>query len=216
MLLIAGMNASARGQETVLIKETVWRPDAKLLRYVGRQMPVLSYSLQPPASYTLHQIHRDGQISYIWQGAGTSFAPNLAIAIAAIPLRDSKKITADQLLTNALNTLHRGYSDWTQTESEHGQINGLSFVRAYWTGTNQKQKRRGVSYVALDGSNALSLLSQDKVPGGGPTSGEASPDGANPSEAPADEVLPATVDRLKLAEAAIQTLHRVTPIRKTL
>ena len=221
-LLIVGVGASVRGQETVpnneSVKETVWKPDAILMRYMGRQMPLLSYSLQPPASYTLHEVHREGQISYIWQGAGTIFPSNIAIVIAPIPMRGSKKVTSEQLLGSALDTLHRGYSEWKQTEIEYGQINGIAFVRAYWTGTNQaqKQKRRGVSYVALDGPNAISLLSQDRVQGSGPTGGATSPEGATTSEDPADDVLPVTVDRLKLAETAIQTLHRVTTPRKTL
>lgn len=159
-----------------------------------------------------------------WQGQATAsgFIPYLSMALAPAPMpvrKGDKKLTADRLLNISTASLKRGFDDWTETEIEHGQINGISFVRIYWTGTERQQKRklRGVSYVAIDDTAAISLTAQDIARGTAatpPTTTEGvSVDATAPgNDAPADG-LPETVDRLKLAEAVFQTLHNGGQLR---
>lgn len=135
-----------------------------------------------------------------------------------------RKITAEQLLANALNSQKRGYDDWTQTAVERGRINGLTFARAYWTGTlgQDKRKLRGVSYFAVDGSLMIVLTAQDAGRANDkPTDASAPETQADPngetSDADNDASLPSDIDRLQLAEAAMQTFRRsgasLTPSR---
>ena len=60
-------------------------------------------------------------------------------------------------------TLHRQRSNWTQTSPERGQLNGLTFVRAHFSG-DKEGKRNGFMYVAKDGSTVIQITSQDAEP----------------------------------------------------
>ena len=116
------------------------------------------------------QGQRPSMATIAWQGsaARNSIAPGLLVAVGPTPQGMGRKITAEQLLANALNSQKRGYTEWTQTAVERGRINGLTFARAYWTGTlgtgtsgQDKRKLRGVSYFAVDGSLMIVLTAQD-------------------------------------------------------
>ncbi len=203
------------------VKEAVWQADPKLKRYLGRQYVLGGYSVSRPLGYTDHLVRRQGLLANYWQEQATAsgFMPYLALALAPAPTparKGDKKLTADRLLNISTASMKRGFDDWTETEIEHGRINGISFVRIYWTGTDRQQKRklRGVSYVAIDDTAAISLTAQD-VARATTTPSPATADGNTSATPPTNDTttedLPETVDRLKLAEAVFQTLHHVTP-----
>lgn len=200
----------------------VWKPMPKMLRYLVRPTRVWKYTMQPPAGYTPRQTQQPRLLAYNWHGqaAKTGITPYVLLALAPTPVRGGKPYTAEQLIASALATLKRGHDAWTQTLVEQGRINGIAFVRAYWTGTERQRKRklRGVAYMAVDGPTIISLQSQDIAPDkpGDAKSGaaDAAPDSpdvnanaAAPDAANADG-LPENIDRLKLAETAMQTFRR--------
>ena len=53
-----------------------------------------------------------------------------------------------------------------QSEIERGQIDGLTFVRAHWEGTERttKYKMRGFIYVAAAGPGMIYISSKDTAP----------------------------------------------------
>ena len=204
------------------VKEAVWQADPKVKRYLGRQYVLGGYAVSQPIGYTDHLVRKPGLLANYWQGQETAsgFVPYLAMAFAPTPMpvnKSDKKMTPDRLLNIAMASLKRGFDDWTQTEFEHGQINGISFIRTYWTGTDRQQKRklRGVSYVAIDDTAAISLTAQDVARTSTTNIPPNTADGLSTTPPPANDPpatnLPDKVDHLKLAETVFQTLHRVTP-----
>lgn len=194
----------------------VWKPQPKLMRYLASLTRFSGYAIQPPRGYAMQQTQRVGFAACGWQGNGgrSGVAPGLLLTIGPVPVRGSKKQTSEQLLTASLDAQKRRYTDWTQTAFERGQVNGLVFLRSYWTATQAqaKQKLRGVTYFAVDGGTAIQLTGQDAVRGGKPAG---SPDaGTQPEvsgedpDASSDDMTPAEVDRLQLAETAMHTFHR--------
>jgi hypothetical protein len=53
-----------------------------------------------------------------------------------------------------------------ETSPERGQINGLTFMRVYWSGTDadKQRKRHGAMYAGKDGSTLIFISSQDVEP----------------------------------------------------
>ena len=200
----------------------VWKPMPKMLRYLVRPTRVWKYTMQPPTGYTPRQTQQARLLAYNWHGqaAKTGITPNVSLALAPTPLRNGKPYTAEQLVASALASLKRGHDAWTQTPVEQGQINGISFARAYWTGTERQLKRklRGVAYMAVDGLTVISLQSQDIAPDKPDDAKTGAADAApNPNTDPnvtaaPDAInadgLPENIDRLKLAETAMQTFRR--------
>lgn len=217
--MTAGAILAGYAQEEKSALPAAWKPNPKMLRYIGRQTRVLSYAVQAPIGYTARQTRQPRLIAYTWLGQArkTGVTPNLTLALAPTPIVNKKPMTPEQLLTNALNAMKRGHEDWTQTPAERGQINGLTFARAYWTGTERQRSRklRGVAYMGVDGSVAISMQCQDlALPGAKPgAEGAQNPADAAPPDANAQEngdVSQDNFDHLKLAEAAMQTFRRYT------
>ncbi len=217
-----GIVARGGAQEAPAPPLPVWKPMPKMLRYLVRPTRVWKYTMQPPTGYTPRQTQQARLLAYNWHGqaAKTGITPYVSLALAPTPMRNGKPYTAEQLIAGALIALKRGHDAWTQTPAEQGQINGVAFVRAYWTGTERQLKRklRGVAYMAVDGPTIISLQSQDIAPDkpddaktGTADATPASPDlnanTAAPDAANADG-LPENIDRLKLAETAMQTFRR--------
>ena len=226
-LMIGVANSIMGGaQEAAPAPLPVWKPQTGLLRYLARPTRVLKYTMQPPAGYAARQTQQPRLLAYTWRGAASQsgVTPNVALALAPAPATKGKSYTAERLIAGALGFLKRGHDDWTQTPVEQGQINGLPFARAYWTGTERQHKRkvRGVAYMAVDGATLISLQSQDMAPvapnaaKSGESSdtppasnGEAAPN-ANPTAPIANpaEGTPDAPNRLKLAETAMLTFRR--------
>ncbi len=193
-----------------------WKPQPKLMRYLSSLTRFSGYAIQPPRGYAMQQAQRTGFAVCGWQGEGRNgVTPGLLMTIGPVPVRGSKKPTPEQLLTASLDAQKRRYVDWTQTDFERGQINGVVFARAYWTATQPqaKHKLRGVTYFAVDGGIAIQLTGQDAAGNGKPvgnTDAGTRPDaGSEDPDANSDDTTPNGIDRLQLVETAMQTFHRV-------
>ncbi len=200
----------------------IWKPMPRTLRYLARPTRVWKYTMQPPAGYTPRQTQQTRLLAYNWHGqaAKTGVTPNVSLALAPTPMRNGKPYTAEQLVASVLAALKRGHDAWTQTLVEQGQINGIAFARAYWTGTERQLKRklRGVAYMAVDGPTIISLQSQDIAPDkpddAKTGAADAAPDTLNPNanaaapDAANADGMPENIDRLRLAETAMQTFRR--------
>ena len=193
-----------------------WKPQLKMMRFLTSLTRFSGYALQPPRGYAMQQTQRLGVAACGWQGNRTrnGIAPGLMLTVGQVPASAGKRWTPEQLLISSFNAQKRNLNDWTQTDVERGQINGITFARAYWTatGVQKQQKLRGVSYFAVDGDRAIRLAAQDAgragKPEGAEKAGTQTGAGASEPDANSDEATPSDVDRLLLAEAAIQTFHR--------
>ena len=192
-----------------------WKPQPKLMRYLSSLTRFSGYAIQPPRGYAMQQAQRTGFAACGWQGEGRSgVTPGLLMTVGPIPVHGSKKQTPEQLLAASLAAQKRRYVDWTQTDFERGQINGVVFARSYWTATQPqaKQKLRGVTYFAVDGATAIQLTGQDAAGNGKPTGNPDAgtrPDAGEASDANSDDATPNDIDHLLLTETAMQTFHRV-------
>ncbi len=149
----------------------VWEPDAKLLEELGPFTPVDEYQVRPPKAYSLTPPapNGSGQIrAFYWTGTPREdkTAPYFLIALVSSPAGEVKEKTLEKELDELLEGFHRRRSNWTQTSPERGQVNGMTFVRSYWSGIDpEKQaKMHGFMYATKDSSTLIHLSSQDVEP----------------------------------------------------
>jgi hypothetical protein len=167
----------------------IWEPDAKLLEELGPMTTVDDYQVRPPKGYSLNPPapNTTGAIrAYYWTGTPREdkTAPYLLITLVSSPPGEAKERTLEKELNELLEGFHRRRSNWTQTSPERGQVNGMTFVRSYWSGIDPESqaKMHGFMYATRDGSTFIHLSSQD--------------------------VEPHRAHTLKLAEAAVLTLKK--------
>jgi Tol biopolymer transport system component len=189
VLLFCGIGA-ARAQQALALPE--WTPSPTLLKKLGPVSSIEGYTLHPPAGYKLLVPDSglpEGVASYIWVGEGRkdNTHPILMLNILIPPAATPQNLTLIQIATSLLAEVKEARSDWMQTPSEAGTIQGMKFVRIGWTGIDRKEKRKmqGWILVARDGDTFLELNSQDVA-----------------TEAP---------QALPLAEAAARTFQRLSP-----
>ncbi len=82
------------------------------------------------------------------------------------PKEEATSYTADQVLDKMLSSIERRRKDWKRSATQRGTVNGLTFYRAYWKGTDTQtgQQMRGFSYVTQIGNSFFQLSSQDIEP----------------------------------------------------
>jgi hypothetical protein len=153
-------------------KLSEWRPDEALLDQLAPAVDVGAYQVRPPKGYTSVPTPPGAPKearAFTWVGStrpdGT--APQFMVVLITLPA-DAGLVLPDQLLVSALRALHRLYESWSQTDDETGRVNGLTFLRARWSGTDaaKKWKLHGFVYVyvAPDDNLVVQLRSQDVEP----------------------------------------------------
>lgn len=148
-----------------------WQPDAALLEQLDSPKDLGGYEMRVPKGYT--QLPEPagapaGTRVFGWAGVtrpnGT--APTVIGMLISPPPAQAEKTSMEEFLQKALNGVKRRRENWTQTTAESGQINGLTFLRARWSGTDPAKnlKMHGFMYVARDGTTFIQLASQDIDP----------------------------------------------------
>jgi hypothetical protein len=172
VLLTAGCKTKTDDKPAVAGPLPVWEPDAKLLEDLQPATIVEEYQCRPPKGYSAMSppanVPAAGKL-FAWAGPlrRDSTAPQFMVTIVYAPAEEAKSFTAEQLLDKRLQAVKgKGVPNLTQTATERGQVNGLTFVRAYWTGTHVEKpwKMHGFLYVAKEGSTLFYLSSQDVEP----------------------------------------------------
>jgi hypothetical protein len=147
-----------------------WPPDPALLDQLDSFKDVGAYQIRAPKGYAElpDWPAPAGSKAYGWAGAqrpdGT--APSVTAMLVTPPAGQADSTTLEVFLQEARAGVKRRRVDWTQTAAEGGQISGMNFLRARWTGTepNKKWKMHGFIYVARDKSTFIQLSSQDVEP----------------------------------------------------
>jgi hypothetical protein len=171
VLLAAGCSGKAGDSSSASEPLQVWEPDAKLLQKLGPMATVEEFQVRPPKGYSVSPPPPNapaGMKGFAWAGAlrDDKTAPQFMIVLQSPPPGEAKNMTLEQYLDKMLEGVKGRRTNWTQTPPERGQSNGLTFVRAYWTGTEPEKhwKMHGFMYVTKDASKFIHLTSQDVEP----------------------------------------------------
>jgi hypothetical protein len=162
----SGTRSASTGQDR---PPAVWSPDAALLEQLGPIADVDGYQVRPPQDYAFSPppATPPGVKGFGWKGTPREdrTAPQLIVGLTSRPPGEAD-VALEQYLEEMLGGVQRRRTDWTQTPAERGQVNGLTFVRARWSGTDpeRQQKMHGFMYVAKDGSTVIHISSQDVEP----------------------------------------------------
>src|SRR5262245_40164808 len=135
----------------------VWEPDATFLEQLGPIIDVVGYQVRPPRDYSFSPppTTPPGVKGFAWKGPlrQDQTAPQLMVGLTSRPPEEANA-SLEQYLDTLLEGVKRRRTNWTQTSPERGQVNGLTFVRARWSGTEPEKQwaMHGFMYVAKDGS----------------------------------------------------------------
>ena len=149
-------------------QQAVWSPDKALAGQLAAPTVAGAYQIQPPKGYVMQTGTPPGGTAQAWVGAPRADGTRPYIMLAVmIPPADEKIVhTLDQVFAGVLAGVQKRRKDWKQTPSATGTVNGLTFVRTYWQGTDTATglAMRGFSYAAQDGKRFVLLSSQDMEP----------------------------------------------------
>jgi hypothetical protein len=167
-LLMAGCRGKTSDGAASTAPLLVWEPDAKLLDDLEPITAVDAYEVRPPKGYLLNPPDPNasqGMRAFYWKGTpreDNSYA-HFMIVLKSEPAGEAKERSLEKELDELLEGFKRRRSNWTQTSPERGQVNGLTFVRTYWSGIDpaRQGKLHGFMYAAKEGSTLITLSSQD-------------------------------------------------------
>jgi hypothetical protein len=146
-----------------------WKPDSALLDKLAEETELEGYLVRPPKGYakTTPPGGPPGAKFTAWSGVarpdGTS--PMFMIMVGSPPPKE-RLPSLNGFLTLMIDPVKQRHQNWSQTASERGTLNGLTFLRTRWSGTEPGKgwKMHGIMYVAIDGRNFIQLASQDLEP----------------------------------------------------
>ena len=171
VLLAAGCGGKTSNSASSSAPPAVWQPDAKLLDELGPMATIDEYRVRPPKEYTFNPPPPNSSANlkaFYWAGKTREdkTAPHLLIRVASPPPAEAKDGTLERHFEEMLEGFKRRRTNWMQTSPERGQINGMTFMRAYWSGidADKQWKMHGFIYASKDGSVFILLSSQDVEP----------------------------------------------------
>ena len=145
--------------------------DPALLAELGEPSEVAGYLIRPPKGYarTTPPKGLPGTILVAYKGNpradGTS--PMVQVMVAT-PSPGEAPSDLDGLLNGMLQGVKNLHQNWTQTTPGRVNINGMTFLRTTWSGTESAigkgWKMHGIMYVAFDGPGFISMMTQDMEP----------------------------------------------------
>ncbi len=146
-----------------------WQPDSALMDKLGEPVDLGGYLVQPPKGYpkTMPQGGPPGLNVFAWGGTSRpdGTAPMFMISIGKPPAGE-RIPPLDKYLSISLEGIKKRRQDWSETPGEGGSINGLTFLRARWNGTEPAKgwKMHGIMYVAINEGTVIQISTQDTEP----------------------------------------------------
>jgi hypothetical protein len=148
----------------------VWQPGTALLDQLDTAKDLDVYQMRVPKGYEFLPQPGNapaGVKAFGWAGArrADGTAPSLTAMLAVLPAGE-KKASLDEYMRKLLDGVKRRRTGWVETAVEKGQINGLTFLRARWSGTDTSTNMpmHGFMYAAMDKETYIGLSSQDIDP----------------------------------------------------
>ncbi len=176
-------------------KTDSWQPDPTLATNLADETQVGSYFIRLPFGYSeipqppgiaaqMPNGFDNHEYGLTRRSDGTS--ATIALSIATPPPGMTGSISLGEVLDGTLTAKKQQWQNFTESPAQDGEINGLSFKRAYYkgivSGRAGTRMAHGLVYVAVDGTKILSYQAED--------------------------VEPYNEDTLSVAQASILTFHR--------
>jgi hypothetical protein len=143
-------------------KPPVWKSNEALVDQLDSAKEIEGFLINPPKGYSwLAQPGPEGSKITGWSGVmrPDKTRAQLLVLTVTLPREELKKYNLEQILDELVASTGQQRKNWQRTPTEKGLINGLIFVRTFWSGTDI-----GLGYVTLVGEKIIQLSSQDVEP----------------------------------------------------
>ncbi len=150
-------------------KLPVWQPDPTLVEQLGPYEDIDGFQIRPPKGYQSMQVPGApaGAKVVAWAGPERADGTRPSVQLMLLsPPPEAPIYTIEQVLDSSLRNTKKRRSEWQQTATESGQVNGIAFVTASWQGTITEvgMKGHGVEYAGKEGATIIQLKTQDVEP----------------------------------------------------
>ena len=149
-------------------KATQWVPTKSILEKLSAPTSIGAYEIRSPKGYEAKT--REGGNGFkmtLWFGPQRANGTRAGLTLVVMPEPPTDvKPTLEELMRLALEDQKGLRTEWKVSPSERGDINGIRFMRAYWSGASRqyKQSLRGFIYVAQVGKRFVQIGGQDVEP----------------------------------------------------
>ncbi len=161
--------SSAQPNKQSAASSLTWRTNPAYAGQLASVIKVDEFRISPPAGFTLQkkQFHDSTNVGdrFDWQGRtrtdGTRprFVVMVRKALPSVNFRQS----AEEQLKHGLDSAIENH--YIHTPIEHGKVNGMSFVRAYWKPDPRYQGKgkryHGFQYMYSQGATTVSIVGDD-------------------------------------------------------
>lgn len=167
LIIVAAFSIPAGVCSAAPANMPVWSLSKSLVSQLMPAVTVGKYQVQPPRGYTaLHRLSGPGDSSGdAWAGPtrADGTRPYLLFVHVPIPASERSKYTLAQMSAKMLAGVERHRVGWKQSPTEQGTVNGTTFLRTYWQGTEAANGKpmHGFNYVAREESTLIQISSQD-------------------------------------------------------
>jgi hypothetical protein len=146
-----------------------WLSDKTLADRLDALVDVEGFQIKVPKKYQIiNQPGPDGSKITAWVGDERSDGtkPYVMVSIVRLNSEQQSKLSLEQALDKFLTSIETRRKNWNRTPAERGKVNGMTFVRSRWSGTDltTEKKMRGFSYVTIDNGTLVQISSQDVEP----------------------------------------------------
>ena len=146
-----------------------WKPSAAALKQLTPAPQASGFTIMCPKGYQYQTMNGpDGSTLFAWVSPPRADSSHgmLMMTVVMIPPDEANKYTLSQILTKFIGGEQRRRNAWSESTPESGTINGVSFCRVYWEGTDKATGKAmgGLMYVTQSGNKAYVLASQDILP----------------------------------------------------
>jgi hypothetical protein len=131
------------------------------------------YRIRPPQGWTKGIASGpEGYTGYAWRSQRPDgWWAEVMMVSTILPPQEADRHTPETALQSLLNAIKKQHQNLTPTTTEQGEINGLPFVRARWSGTTiadrfgTSKRIHGFCYVCLQGRELIQITGQNVEPG---------------------------------------------------
>jgi hypothetical protein len=143
-----------------------WKTNHAGLSELQEAVSVEGFSIRPPKGYSLETVFgpHESKVN-VWVGPTRADGTRGQVMVLTLAetMDELKQFKLEQLLGQLVAGLRERRTDWKQSATEKGLINGLVFLRIRWSGRGKTSElaMHGVVYVAIADGRLVQLSSQD-------------------------------------------------------
>ena len=149
----------------------LWQANYPATNYLASEVPLQEYAIRPPLGYHANFTDLPSRLQPYGLGIFMWSNDENALNYSSLDIEIVQRRTSYDALTflnSVLGPSKRDISDFVQTKPETGTINGATFARTYWQGTEKKPSGNysvsGFTYVTTQPTGAIMIEGKDTVP----------------------------------------------------